>query len=282
MIPKALFECPSYWITFRKKRLSEREIILTGGNTSGRVVQVGNTVRKNVTKHSQTVHRLLQHLENKAFDFSPRFLGLDSSGRETLSFIEGETGIPSFIWESDETLQGTAAILRKLHDATLDFQHMASDDWSYCAEDLDHREVICHNDFAPYNTVYQMSRPVGIIDFDLAGPGLRLRDLAYSAYWNVPLSVNDTKMKKYALQDVANANRRLVLFCEAYGTECNEALLDMVQGVLTHMGSESKAVEMIGLEKSNVLKNGGHFEHWHKESAVFSVHKKNIASAFKI
>jgi aminoglycoside phosphotransferase (APT) family kinase protein len=51
--------------------------------------------------------------------------------------------------------------------------------------------VICHNDFATYNLVFDDGRVVGAIDWDFASPGPRLWDLAYLAYRIVPLSAQD-------------------------------------------------------------------------------------------
>ncbi|MFC3624208.1 phosphotransferase [Microbacterium aurantiacum] len=48
------------------------------------------------------------------------------------------------------------------------------------------REVICHNDVAPYNMTFVDGRLTGLFDFDMASPGSRIWDLAYLAYRLVP------------------------------------------------------------------------------------------------
>ena len=83
-------------------------------------------------------------------------------------------------------------------------------------------EVVCHNDFAPYNVVFTDDRPVGVIDWETAAPGARVWDVAYAAYRFVPLSRDAPP----ALQDVAVQARRLRAFCGAYGLgEPDRALL---------------------------------------------------------
>jgi aminoglycoside phosphotransferase (APT) family kinase protein len=74
--------------------------------------------------------------------------------------------------------------LRAWHDATVDF---APPDADWGLPQSGPREVICHNDFAPYNCIFSNGRLVGAIDFDLCSPGARLWDLAYTAYRFVPL-----------------------------------------------------------------------------------------------
>lgn len=256
--------------------MSNKEIPLTEGNTSLNVVRVGDTVRKHTTKHSSTVHRLLHHVSERGFTKCPRFLGIDELGRETLSFIPGETGMPDFIWTSDECLARTATILRQYHDASSDFSRCKDDCWSFEYRVKNSDDVICHNDFAPYNTVYENQLPIGIIDFDLAGVGPRLRDVAYAAYWNVPLSVSDKEMQSFARIDLENDCVRLRLFCESYGIVLDDALLEMVQEVLEHMGSEQAAISMIGEVATCKLKDGGHLEHWRKEAEAFLLHKAKV------
>lgn len=251
------------------------EIPLSGGNVNT-VVRVGDTVRRGLTLHSESVHQLLRHLQNKRFAGSPRFLGIDAQNREILSFVEGETGIPPSIWQSDEAIIATASLLRRYHDATLDFAAADNATWAYRHPDPARHEVICHNDFAPYNFVYKDGIPIAVVDFDLAGPGPRLKDVAYAAYWMVPLSFNSADQKEYAAADIDQGSRRLHLFCRAYGIHADSALLDMIDEVLARMGDESTMQQMVGHEVAARLKREGHLAHWQREAAAFQCHRARI------
>ena len=59
---------------------------LPGGDVTEGVIRVGSTVRRPVGPHSPLVHALLAHLESVGFTGAPRFLGMDGSGREVLSY----------------------------------------------------------------------------------------------------------------------------------------------------------------------------------------------------
>ena len=92
--------------------------------------------------------------------------------------------MPTWIW-TDDLLTRSARWLAELHEASAGFDE--SGPWQMAGHEP--REVICHNDFAPYNFVFD-TRPS-------AGRGDRLRpgfagvaavDLAYLAYRLVPLT----------------------------------------------------------------------------------------------
>jgi tRNA A-37 threonylcarbamoyl transferase component Bud32 len=155
----------------------KNEEMLTGGNVSN-VYRSGDTVRRVLKPHSTKIHILLKHLENKGFNYAPKFFDIDEKGREILSFIEGEAGnypLKEYMWSKD-VLKEIAKMLRHYHDAVSDFP--LSDEWKPMDNTPNKIEVICHNDFAIYNIIFNHEKPVGIIDFDVAAPGPRLWDIA--------------------------------------------------------------------------------------------------------
>jgi hypothetical protein len=191
--------------------VTDPEIVLTGGNMTP-VVRVGDTVRRGAGPWTPTIHALLRHLRANGFTQVPEPLGMDDRGREIISFLPGRAGtypLPAFVL-SDAMLNTAATTLRAFHDATLAF---AGGPWQWPAHEP--AEVICHNDFAPYNMLFEDGRLTGIIDWDLASPGPRVWDMGYAAYRFVPLT--DPANPDVSNPGVAEQARRLARFCEAYG-----------------------------------------------------------------
>ena len=255
--------------------MTDDEIPLSGGNVNAGVCRIGNTVRRNPAPSSHSIHSLLQHLEAKGFVGSPRFLGYDEKNREILSFLEGQVGILTFAWENEESLTSAAQLLRQYHDYTIDFRADINN-WAFVYPDVTKHEVICHNDFGLYNLVYAEKRAVGIIDFDLAGPGPRLRDVAYAAYWLTPLSLNSADQIPYAEKDLANESRRLKLLCSKYGVPPTTELIEMIEAVLWQMGDEEHIRRMIGDQATEKLMAEEHLSHWRREAEVFHKNKWRI------
>jgi aminoglycoside phosphotransferase (APT) family kinase protein len=160
------------------------EEILTGGHVNA-VVRVGDTVRRPAGAWTPTVHRVLHHARERGVIWAPEPHGYDEVGREVLSFISGDVPheMPEWVWSS-LVLTDVARALRQWHDATSQFDLVGAV-WNSDAHEP--TEVICHNDFAPYNCVFRDGRFAGAIDFDLCSPGPRLWDIAYTAYRYVPL-----------------------------------------------------------------------------------------------
>jgi len=162
-----------------------------------------------------------------------------------------------------------ANLVRQYHDASAQYVPEVDDTWAFSYADTDRHELICHNDFAPYNFIFTNNTPTSIIDFDLIGPGPRIRDVAYTAYWMTPLSFQSGQMQALALDDLARNSRRLKLFCKTYGIDPAQELLDMIMEVLTHMSDKDAVTGMVGEQATLRLESDGHLEHWRREAQAF-------------
>ena len=204
------------------------EYELKGGNMSS-VVTDGSVVYKDTQAQSPTIQRLLEHLEAKGITFAPKALGIDEKGRDMLSFVEGDTvddyPFADKLEDKIAIVAQVAGMLRKLHDATVDFVPMGSDKWFLSYEGVLEKEVACHNDIAPYNVTFKNGLPIGIIDFDVACPAPRIWDIVYAAYRFVPLgmSVYDSELRQYRdydkARDALERKRLIGVFLQAYGMD---------------------------------------------------------------
>jgi hypothetical protein len=163
-----------------------QDVPLSGGNTNA-PVRRGDAVHRIAGAWTPTIHRLLEHVAARGIHWLPRPLGVDEQGREVLTFLPGTVPaypMPPAVWTHALLLE-SAHLLRAFHDATADFPR---DGAVWQQPDREPAEVICHNDFVPYNFVLEEGRIVGVIDVDMASPGPRARDLAHLAYRIVPLA----------------------------------------------------------------------------------------------
>jgi len=157
------------------------------------------------------VHELLGHLGARECDCAPRCLGVDSVGREVLSFLPGS--VPPELGDfSDAQLVAAAGLLRRLHDATLD-----------CPLRNVH-EVVCHGDASPCNCVFVDELPAAFIDFDNAHAGSRLDDLGYAAWLWIDLGNEDFSVDRQG--------RRVAQFFQAYGLETDAAVPSIIAAQL--------------------------------------------------
>jgi hypothetical protein len=167
-----------------------REIPLHGGNVTAGVVRVGDTVRRPTGRWTPAVHALLRHLESVGFAGAPRALGIDETGREMLSYIEGHAAWP---WDAfaplatDDGLVKVAELIGAYHAAAASFAPPPNAAWSEVAP-RDGDQIVCHNDLAPWNLILEPGGAWTFVDWDLAAPGTRLSDLAYAARTFVQLS----------------------------------------------------------------------------------------------
>ncbi|GMA36745.1 phosphotransferase [Demequina litorisediminis] len=188
---------------------------MSGGNM-GDVRRAGGTVTRPAGPWTPAVHRLLHHLADAGVTGIPLPVAISPDGsRETVTYVDGEVPaypMPAWVW-GEPALTSSAALLRRLHDATVDVAH----DGPWRSPAREPAEVICHHDAAPYNLVYADGIAVGAIDWDFAAPGPRVWDLAYLAYRIVPLTTEDVG-DGFGPRERAT---RLDLLLAAYGSDAS-------------------------------------------------------------
>ncbi len=202
--------------------------ILKGGN-SNQVIKEANTVVRNTGTWSPFVHALLKHLQAASLKEAPVLIET-TDHKERLTFIEGEVGnypLKAYMQSADVLIE-VARLLRRFHDLTVDFLIPTGIATPQAVSSS--AEVICHNDFAPYNCVFKAEHLVGIIDFDTAAPGSRVWDIAYAVYRFVPLT-NDSHSLDCGWNPIPNRASRLKLFCDTYdlSLEDRHKLISTVQ-----------------------------------------------------
>jgi len=163
----------------------DAEHALAGGNVAAEVVRVGNTVRKPAGNWTPAVESLLAHLGASGFPGAPRTLGRDERGRHVLEYVPGilAQDLPPL---DQAGLYRVGRLIRDFHDASESFEPPPGARWQTLIRP-DREDLICHHDLAPWNLVAGADRWV-FIDWDGAGPGSRLWDLAYAMTGFVPLA----------------------------------------------------------------------------------------------
>ncbi|MEI7744697.1 MAG: phosphotransferase [Chloroflexota bacterium] len=208
---------------------------LAGGmGSGGAVVRVGGTVRRPVRSQSAAVAAFLRHLEDIGFEGAPRHLGLDDQGREKLTYVEGDVGMPPFpAWVGGlDVLLGVARLQRALHVAAASFAAPADAAWDRANLPAPGPSaIVCHNDLCVENVVVRDGRVVAFIDFDFAAPSDPLLDIAIAARHWIPMrdaADIDPALRAVGLDQVA----RFRAFCDAHE-------LDQVrrEAVVEHLGA---------------------------------------------
>jgi Ser/Thr protein kinase RdoA (MazF antagonist) len=238
------------------------EHVLVGGNVADVVVRVGATVRKPAGPHTPAVEALLEHLQAAGFTGAPRTLGRDDRGRHVLEYIPGHLAdtMPPL---DDDDLHRVGQLIRGLHDASEGFVGSPDARWDVVIPP-DHCDLICHHDLAPWNLVRDADRWV-FIDWDGAGPGSRLWDLAYAAHGFVPFA---------PAGDPAADGPRLRALADGYGLDTGQrrelpALIgEHTRGMFDLLRRSSRTGDQpwAGLDAQ------GHGDHWGQAAEYIERH----------
>jgi Ser/Thr protein kinase RdoA (MazF antagonist) len=155
-------------------------------------------------------------------------------------------------------------LIRDLHDALADFVPPPDPRWNVVIPP-DREELICHHDLAPWNLVRSADRWV-LIDWDGAGPGSRLWDLAYAAHGFVPLSPGG---------DPAVDGPRLRALVDGYGLDEHQRReLPALIGAHTRgMHDLLRRASATGEQPWARLWAEGHGEHWGPAADYIEAHQ---------
>jgi Ser/Thr protein kinase RdoA (MazF antagonist) len=226
------------------------EQVLTGGNVAGRVVRVGDTVRKPATAATPAVTALLHHLADVGFTGAPRAYGPDEHGRQTLEYVPGRTVDAPL---TDTELRRVGRLIRDFHDAVAGFTGPADACWDVAIAP-DRADIVCHHDLAPWNLVIDGDRWV-FIDWDGAGPGSRLWDLGYAAHGFVGLRAGG---------DPAADAARLRAMADGYDLDDQQRhdLPELIGAHTRGMFELLRAGARTGAQPWARLHAAGHADHW--------------------
>lgn len=135
--------------------------------------------------------------------------------------------------EKRAIIRSSAKLLRKYHDAASSFHFMETDTYFLRYDGNLPKEVMCHNDFAPYNITFENGEALGLIDFDTICPAPRVWDIAYALYRFVPLTqaVYDHSLQEYRMytnKDEQEYRQCVEEFLTAYGYDGSADLLEVV------------------------------------------------------
>lgn len=230
--------------------MGEEEIELAGGNASGKVVRVGDTVRKPWIDSSAAVQSYVDVLRAHGVD-APEPLGRDGQGRHVVEFVEGTLALDHMPLGHDDLLR-VGGMIRRIHDASEMVPIPDPDGWRMLLP-AENPNLMCHNDLAPWNLI--MGDRWVFIDWDGAGPSTRLWDLAYAAQSFGML---------IAGQAVESAAARLRALVDGYGAD--DALREVLPAAMSKrtaaMFELLRSSSESGFQPWAEMYANGHGEHW--------------------
>jgi hypothetical protein len=203
----------------------EPEVPLFGDGVTPGIVRIGNTVRRPVRPYTKTIDAYLVHLHQAGFQDAPVPLGVDRQGRQVLSFVPGDVPKEPLPAEcaSQDVLIALAELVRRLHDAAEGWVPPPDAVWGSLPGATPTltsvTELVGHCDYCPGNVVFRAGRPAALIDFDLAKPTTRLREVVNALYWWAPLLDPDDRAPDFVDLDIPE---RVAAFVDAYGLDTGQ------------------------------------------------------------
>lgn len=178
------------------------EIPLQGGRMTQGVVRKGNFVLRPCCSNSAFVHDVLKWLDHKGVTALPKFVGLTDDGREITSFLEGSSPC-NLGWFNDNQLFEAGKMIKHFHDNLYDFPGCAIG------------QTVCHNDLSPCNFMFKNEMPYAVFDWDAAGIGDPLNDVAYAVWLWLDIG-NKTPYADHKNHSPADIGKKMKVILDAY------------------------------------------------------------------
>jgi hypothetical protein len=227
---------------FFEDKMKQAEELLPGGLDPGRVVKVGETVRRAAGPWTPTLQALLAHVRARGFP-APAPLGLDEQGREVVSFLPGRASNwpwpPALLATSGARQIGAA--LKAYQLAAADFAPPSPPVWRHGPQAIGAGELALHGDFGPHNLIWSDDTLNGVIDFELARPGRPLEDVGFAVIRAAQLRP-DAMTRAPGFETPPDRGARLDAFAEGYGCR-REAL---TAAALAAQAAEIERIERLG------------------------------------
>ncbi|NJI58009.1 phosphotransferase [Microbacterium oxydans] len=245
------------------------EEVLTGGNASGTVVRIGDTVRKAWSDATPSVSHFVTALREVGVD-APQPRGRDEQGRQAIEFVPGRLAIAAAPL-SVVDLRRVGSMIRRIHDASARYVPPRHAVWQ-TAIPAPGAEIVCHNDLGPWNLVTG-DRWV-FIDWDAAAPSTRLWDLAYAAQ---AFTLSDVE------RDAESAAGDLAAFVDGYGAspvlrgDLPQAMEERTAAMLSLL----EGARSTGEEPWASMHASGHGDHWTRALRYVREHRRERVQALE-
>jgi len=133
------------------------------------------------------VHEFLRYLAAEGLRGVPEVQGVEGD-REVLTYVTGR-GVPV---DQEIVLDGVlveaVAWLRDFHDIADGYRPEGARTWRSGEAELAADSIICHNDPGTYNWIIEGGHFAAMVDWDMAGPGSPIDDLAFLAWTAIPFN----------------------------------------------------------------------------------------------
>lgn len=179
------------------------------------VYRRGETVIRPFDKHTPSIHSLLRHFNGCGLPV-PKIISTNDNGYEVQEFISG-IPIHPYKW-SDESLMGIAKLVRDIHAASQSYTPPVDSEWRpwYLREIGNDEIVYSHGDIAPWNIITDGVNPIGIVDWEYAGPIDKITELSRVCWLFVQLHDDDLG-KLYDLPPPEKRAEQIRMIVDIYG-----------------------------------------------------------------